>query len=738
MATDWRLRWPATLIHVRSLPVNLDNSATIVVEAAPPPVQPPVRIRHWRASDAAAVATALVILAATATKLLPWNRGNGLSKFTFELVRLFGMVDTAPQRLAHRVGLILLAVLCALGAAAIARPAAHARLATVSLRITGRFLAKWSGVFLAVAAALVPMFNLPGTIFPDSIGGKLLLEFLLLSGCLMALGISWARRPKTKVFSVAIWCFIVAYCFFLSAPGIARVPRFVEPELSWAENHYSVTLAQADRLAAGLRLGSQVNLNYGWIHSLLLAAFERHWGMLDFGEHFRVVQVSQIAFLLVAILACFLWRPNNLLFVLFGALLIGPWVSTNHLAVYYPNQAGGRSFGLAAGVVILLMCRRQPVRWVAIALGAGASFLLLYNPETGLCLSFGYGLFLLSRHRNLNLAQIGGLALRATMGAVIVFLTVAVSYRMGLGTWPPLSAALLPGFVAKFGQGFGGLPLYFDPLAILIFIHATYVVISSVLTWRMRDLEFDESVRLGLSATILTWAGYYVNRPQAWDLWTYQFLYLFLIADFFQPRLLSRLRRRGIGPAIFDFRIASLAFVVVPMMLSVNYSILLTTVFPVQRPEITFATISGVSMPDYSANVLRAQANFLLSQEPSSTLFFTRHSYSLSILTRRFNPLPVQDVVGETITNSDFESLVREIYRISPRVILFDAPSDPSEPVENTPLSFWSMRFFDRLKIRLADRYHPGPTTNGWQVWQLQVPDRKFDPSFHSPSEVRQ
>ena len=718
--------------------MNLDNSAATVLEPATPSVQVHIPIRHWRASDAAPVITALVVLGATATKLLAWNSPNGLSEFTFEVIRLLGMVDTAPQRLAHRVGLILLAVLCALGAAAITRPAAHARLATVSLRITGRFLAKWSGVFLAVAAALVPMFNLPGTIFPDSIGRKLLLEFWLLSGCLMALGLSWARRPKTKVFGVAIWSSIVAYCFFLIVPGMARVPRFLEPELSLAETHYSVTLAQADRLAAGLRLGSHVDLNYGLIHSLLLAAFERHWGLLDFGEHFRVVQVSQIAFLLVAILACYLWRPNNLLFVLFGALLIGPWVSTSHLAVYYPNQAGGRSFGLAAGVVIMLMCRRQPVRWVAIALGAGACFLLLYNPETGLCLSFGYGLFLLSRQRNLKFAQIGGLALRAAMGAVMVFLTVAVSYRLGLGTWPPLSAALLPGFIAKFGQGFGGLPLYFDPLAILIFVHATYVVISSVLTWRLRDLEFDESAKLALSATILTWAGYYVNRPHAWDLWTYQFLYLFLIADFFQPRLLSRLRRLGIGAAFFDFRVASLAFVLVPMLLSVNYSIVLTTVFPVQRPEITFATISGVSMPEYSANVLRAQANFLVSQESSSTLFFTRHSYSLSILTRRFNPLPVQDVFGETITNSDFESLVREIYRISPRVILFDALGDRSEPVENSTSSFWYMRFFDRLKIRLADRYHLGPTTNGWQVWQLQVPDRKFDPSFHSPSEVRQ
>jgi len=254
------------------------------------------------------------------------------------------------------------------------------------------------------------------------------------------------------------------------------------------------------------------------------------------------------------------------------------------------------------------------------------------------------------------------------------------------------------------------------------------VIVSSVLNWRLRNLEFDESVKLGLSATILTWAGYYVNRPQSWNLWTYQFLYLFLIADFFEPRLLSRLRRRSIGAAIFDFRIASLAFVVVPMVLSMNYSILLATVFP-ERPETTVATVSGVSMPEYSANVLHAQANFLVSQEASSTLFFTRHSYSLSLVAHRFNPLPVQDGFGETLTNSDFESLVREIYRVSPRVILFDAPGDRSEVAEHSAISFYYMQFFDRLKIRLTERYHPGPTTSSWQVWQLQVPDRKPDVS---------
>ena len=661
---------------------------------------------------------------------LPWGRRAGLGMFTLEHIQLLGMVDTGVQRLAHRVGLILLALLCVLGIVGITRPSAHTRIVAELLRTIGGFLKKWSGVFLVVAVALVIVFDLTGTVFPGPAGRKLQLELLLVSACLIALGLSSAQQRKTRGFVVAIWSFIVAYCSFLIVPGMARAPRLFEPELGWMEWHYSATLAQGDRLAAGLRLGSQVNLNYGLIHSFLLAVFERHWGFLDFGEHLRLVQASQVAFLAVAILAFYLWRPDNPLFVLFATLLIGPWVSTSHVAIYYPNQAGGRSFGLAAGVVVLLLCRRQPLWRIATILGASACFLLLYNPETGLCLSFGYGLFLLSRLRYQTLTRIGGLALRAAAAAVFVFLTILVLYRAGLGAWPRFSATSLLGYIRRFGQGYSGLSLYFDPLAILIFVHSTYVVSSSVLKWRVRDLQFDESVRLGISATILTWGSYYVNRPHAWNLWTYQFLYLFLVADIFQSNLFRRLRRHGLTNAIFDFRLASMTFVLVPMLLATNYFILLATAFPEERPEVTTATISGISVPQDSAKALRVQANFLSSQEASSTLFFSRHSYSLSLLTQRFNPLPVQDAFAETATNADFEALVREIRRSSPRVILFDASGPGSEADENSAINLYSLRFFDRLKFHLADRYRQGPTTSGWQVWQLRSPDTKSDGSM--------
>jgi len=679
--------------------------------------------RRWRASDAASIITILVILSGFLTAFLSPRRDLIGGPFTIEHVLLLRMTDNGPQRATYAVGILLLAILCTLAAVAIRRPEAHAPALTRALRTTTKFLKKWCGTFLIAATVVVLVFDvhstaLPGpdgTGFPGADSRTLRLIFWLASACFMVLLLFWIRERRTRGSGLAVWCCVCAYSSFLLIPGLIRVPFLSEPLLNWAEWHYSVTLAQGDRLAAGLRLGSQVNLNYGLIHTLVLAILERTVGILNFGQHIQLVQGSQIAFLAVAFLAFRLWRPANPMFALFGLVLIGPWLSTSHLAVYYPNLAGWRNLGLAAGVAVLLLCKQLQGR-TAWLLGATAGLLVLYNPETGICLTFGYALFLLSRQENVTWNQLGGLAWRAVAGALTSFGLLLILYRAGLGVWPPFGATALFGFVTRFGQGYGGLPLYFDPLAVLITVHCVYLVSVLLLRWRVRDLTWKESFELGISATILLWISYYVNRPYPWNLWTHQFLYLFLIANLFQMGTLRRLAKRGIL-ALCDSRVAALTFVLMPVLLSSNHFILIATVRPAGEPAIS-TRVSGISLPRGLAGSLEAKADFLSNQDPSDTLFFSRHSYSLSLLTQRFDALPVQDAFAETITHFDFERLVEEIDQRSPRVLLFDAP-------DNLSLSY--MHFFKRMESRLAGRYYEDEITNGWQVWRLRSPARSSD-----------
>jgi len=681
--------------------------------------------RRWRASDLAVAITALVLLTAVLVALFPQSSAVDFSRFTPEQLALAGMVDSTPARNAHRAAVLMLGLLCVLASQLIRRPVAADDQVLATVRSIATLLKRSASLFLFIAGALVLYLNLEYATFPGPVGRRLRLLFLLASAMTAILLLVLARNRKTSAFQAALGIFTAAYCLFLITPGLLRLPALSEPLSTAMEWHYSVVIAPADRLAAGLQLGPHVNLYYGVLPSLLLAAFERNWGLLDFGAHVRVVQFFQIAFLAVAILAYWLWRPRNLLFVLFGALLVGPWISTSHSSVFHPNQSGWRSLGMAAGVVILLLVQRAPLRRAAFILGAAGMFVLLYNTETGVCLSIGYGLFLLARAMKLTVTGVFELAGLAVAGAILLFLPVPIFYRITLGSWPTLSIEPLLAYIRRFSEGYASLPFYFDPLALLIGIHCVYLIASSVMKWRLRHLDSRESIKLAISATLLVWFTYFLNRPHPWNLWTFQFLYAFLLADVLDWHTLRSLTRRNLAGIVLDWKVAALAFVVLPVVLSNNYFAMRATTHPEGQPLVpsTMRTISGISMPEASAKLLREKADFLLRQDPS-TLFISRQSYSLSLLTQRFNPLRAQDVFTETVTNADFEGLVADIYALSPRIILFDAPDSASLIPEYTTITLY-MRFFDRLKARLAERYQHVAVTDGWEVLELRQLGRR-------------
>ncbi len=678
------------------------------------------RARRLKPSHAATAIVLLVLLGMALTFFLPHRQAVPLDQnFTAEHVEMLGMSDNAAQRLAYRVGIVLL-VMLTLGAMVVVtwrtRFWATATARRVGTILTG--VKNHSGLLIFAAYAVVFLLTLQQTAFAVPNGRKWRLGAALVSLSVVLGAMRMGKRLTMRFVVVAAWLGVGAYGLFLIVPGLVRPLIVLESRLSSVEWHYSVTLAQADRLAAGLSLGTEINLNYGLLHQVALAIFERGFGLLDFGGHIRLVQLTQVAFLLAAIFAFWLWKPRRPLFILFATALIGAWLSTSHIAIYYPNQAGWRSLAFPVGIAFLLLMKRQTTRRAALLLGGMATASMLYNPETGLCLAAGYGLFLMSRLGSLRPANIVAHALRAALGATLMVVAVLLLYRGGLGAWPPLNLAAFAGFITRFGQGYGGLPLYFDPLATIMFAHGAYIVVFTLLRWRRGDdLNFADSVKLALSATILVWFTYYINRPHPWNLWTFKFLYVFLIADFFEPRFLRHLWLRG-ARAFAGARLATVTFILLPMIISTNHYILTTTRHPPTLPADNQSLVSGLLMTKTSAEALRAKAEFLARQDFSDTLYITRHSYSLALMTGSFIRLPVQDVFAETISREDFERRLAEIERIAPRVILIDAPGD-RDVLQDPGISYYT-RFFARLHERLAARYELREVTHGWQVWELR------------------
>ena len=214
---------------------------------------------------------------------------------------------------------------------------------------------------------------------------------------------------------------------------------------------------------------------------------------------------------------------------------------------------------------------------------------------------------------------------------------------------------------------------------------------------------------LAVAATILVWGMYYINRPHPWNLWTYLFLYVFLIADLFDSHFLKH-SWRAKPFALLDGRIALLALFVLPTLVSSNVHSFLAALEP--RPRTEMAAVSGVLVPRAVGATLLTKARFLASQ-PKDTVFVTEYAYSLALLTNRFDNLPVQDVFGETLTNDQFGRLVAHIQQRKPPVILFDEPQTDLDPADS--LSY-HQAFFARLRLALSGSYREVATTHGWRV----------------------
>src|ERR1700736_1894519 len=97
------------------------DSTLAILDHSPSAVRDHAHTRRWRVSDAATVITTFVVLGMAGTLFLSRNRGAGVGMFTVEHVTFLGMVDTSSQRLAHRVGILLLVGLCVLGSALVTR-----------------------------------------------------------------------------------------------------------------------------------------------------------------------------------------------------------------------------------------------------------------------------------------------------------------------------------------------------------------------------------------------------------------------------------------------------------------------------------------------------------------------------------------------------------------------------------------------------------------------------------------
>jgi hypothetical protein len=213
---------------------------------------------------------------------------------------------------------------------------------------------------------------------------------------------------------------------------------------------------------------------------------------------------------------------------------------------------------------------------------------------------------------------------------------------------------------------------------------------------------------------MVVWFGYFFNRPDPWNLWTYFFLYGFFVADGVrQGRLVRAARALARGRLTFG------AAIVGVFLLGSSHVVLDAARTGLRalraRPTADSALVSGIRVPSPVAKTLREKAALVRERSAKTSLYyFTASAYSVPMLSGVYPDLPMADAYGESFTERDFEGLLAWIERRRPRELWFDDPtSGEAGPPERR-------RFFDRMRARLTPKYREEGRSAGWEVWRLR------------------
>src|SRR4029077_19134187 len=317
----------------------------------------------------AIVATGLLLLALAAALLIPQDQAEMLRTFTREHSEMLGMFDSRAQQRAHRLLVVLLAIL---GIAALLTRRRRVKLTVPSAVVSCIHLVRENAGIGVLSAVCFMLYRgtqpatsyaiVQGTYYPLALLPSALSQLLAMAGGTLAMmAYCWAMRQpgigaRAGALKLASMLALAVYAFTLCVTTFAIPPdlrEFTSDGLSAVEGHYSGNLGAGDQLATGMPLG-RLPLNAVLLSAVLLASAERVMGLFSFGTHIRIVQGLQVLFLGLTAAALWNWYRPRWLPVLLALLLIFPWVEPLHVAVLYPNQSAWRFLGVAAAVFALV------------------------------------------------------------------------------------------------------------------------------------------------------------------------------------------------------------------------------------------------------------------------------------------------------------------------------------------------------------------------------------------------
>ncbi len=688
------------------------NHLSIIISTLPKPASTSIDrpVAPARKSGVAHLAALLALVATyVCVRILFWGHMppplnvEALNPF---LVHFSGGVDTTRQRHGHLEAVALIAALVLL-APLLSRFARAFVLKTQQLWID-RFI----GVVLCVFFFLsVFWWGTRSTV----------LTLGLLAVPLMYL----YRRGLGSPAAIREFRFIAGTVIVLAVlPGVFA-PYDLSGNADWGieliQTHYALVVGHGDRLAAVQRLFESVIPGYGVLLPVMLGGWQQHVKPIDMGGYVSLIRWIQAGFIVAMALLFRQYAHGWKFAALMAVAFIVPWYHFNQTGLSFPNHTPWRLLGQPVGLFALFLLRRSSLPVTSYWLGVTAGALLLLNFETGACMTIGLITYLWFRFRFFDINH-GRSLLTAVplflLGGGTTFLAFMAGSRLWLGYWPNL--AYLPvmwqaaSFVAS--TGYSGAQGAFNPLAALIFGHASYVLIGTALAARDR-LGFKQALRAAVAAAIILWFAYYANRAESWNLVTLYGLYAFFFIDLIQM-LMLRFRKGRPTTAHQIVAAALVAIVLVPEMFHTFFNIALPNYrwgLDVMRKGSAIKParlVSGVYLAEDVAAELEQKAAFIKAASQSSpAVYFTANSFLIPKLSGVLPPLPFSDTFTEVVTKKDYKKLIALVLKRAPERIYFDAPG-----CRLTGGKGWRL-YYQQLRQDLSEHYEKQGEDQGWEIW---------------------
>jgi hypothetical protein len=497
-------------------------------------------------------------------------------------------------------------------------------------------------------------------------------------------------------------------------------------------NHVTMTLGHADRLAAGDVLFRETTPLYGVLAPVLMGIYERHVGRIAFGDLMHLLIGIEVVYWVAVVYLFARWSRLHWASCLLPIALLLPYYWSASIGLHHPNHSPYRTAGITIALVSLMALRRASAcanQWGA---GIAAGVALLVNVESGIAATAGLVVYLYRRYGPAHPGGSLGAQLkmvgRFCAALLLTHAAFVLVYRLGLGRWP-----YAPGLRELFvyarlsSEGYGNRPflpelypaayLAFWPLTIVA--HTLWSVFYSA---QQRSTGFRPSYRIAVGITLLVWFAYFVNRPDREYIASYLLPYGLLLIDMGRylglvfRRLRARFGLRTILAAAIVGHAGLVATTVVewswnPMAWRVK---LLRAGAPlVWRGELGKRKpprISRVYLPQSYAESLRDRAGYLREKSGGRRLiYFTVDSY---LMPRLSGVLPLQPYTDpiEALTRSRYDRLLNAVVTAPVDEVYVDG--------RNAAELIWYGGMFDLLRRDLGRQFDRVGLEHGWEVWR--------------------